>query len=819
MHTHQTRPHPGGGWKRAALWGWLLLLALSACAGGGAPTPALPPATPLPPEARITFEVSIPPDTPPEEGVNLVLLDEVTGLALNARPLPMQALDAAHYRLEAAFPLGAVLKYRYERQGSLSFPEYTADNRQVRYRLLRVVAPATVQDSVARWVDTPFTGQTGRVQGRAVEAGSGRPLPGLLVTCAGEQTFTAADGSFSLENLPVGVHWLSIYAPDGGYAPFQQQVDIAPQATTPVFTALEARPLVEVTFIVTPPDDMPAALPIRMAGNLTALGNTFADLPGGVSAPAARLPLMQSLPDGRHALILRLPAGADLRYKYTLGDGYWNAERTPEGAFRLRRLLVPERDVAIEDRIATWYDGARAYLTFDVNVPPETPAGESVAVQFSLFGWMEPLPMWRVAANHWAYFVFSPLEGVQTLHYRYCRNLQCGLLDAADTAGETHVGHTLDLSRASTPGPERVDAWQWWRGEPQMRPHAFGTTPRGEGFAAGAAFTPAWQPAWLGLYPQALERAAAMHVNWVMFSPVWRFTRSQPPRLEPQRGQTPSWDAWEALIAAAQQRGLRVALYPQPAAALSPADWWALAPRDETWWRAWFEAYRRFALHHAQMAEQRRVQTLVLGGPWVTPALPGQPDAPPDAETRWRALLDEVCARYGGEVRWALEYTPGSFAVPAFLDAVDGVYALWSPPLAEDAPPSEWRALSAQAGAYLDQDLEPLHTLLAQSVWLGVGYPSAPGALQGCVSAPEGGCLPPEALLRPPAAFQAVPVDLEAQARAIQATAFAVEHRPWVKGFFVRGTYPAGLVQGPGDSIFGKPAETLLRGIFSLWLP
>ncbi len=818
MNPLETRPallSKRGILFRAAAF---LLGMLSAC------TPQTPSPTPIStfsPEARVIFEVAIPANTPPQQGVSLVVLDEVTGLALNPTRYPMEAQDATHYRVEVPFPLGAVVKYRYEREGGIPLPEHNTDNRQVRYRLFRVLGPATVQDRVARWVDTPFEGQTGRIQGRIVEAGSGAPLPGILIACAGRQTYTAADGSYALEAIPAGVHWLVVYAPDERHVPFQQQVEIAPQATTPAILQLEPRPLVNVTFLVTPPADMPSLLPMHLAGNLSTLGNTCADLEGGISAPAMRLPQLTPLPDGRHTLTLQLPAGADLRYKYTLGDGYWNAEHTAGGEFRVRRLLVPDHDVQVEDTVETWYDGSHGYLTFDVSVPPETPPSETVTLQLSLFGWMEPLPMWRTGENRWTYFIFSPLRGVDTLHYRYCRNAQCGVADAADTAGENHQGHTLDLSESHTPGPERIEAWQWWQGEAPQKALPFGTTPRSAGFAAGVAFPSVWQPSWETFYPAALGRAAALHANTVLFSPTWHYTRSQPPVLEPQPGKDAPWATWQRLVSQASARGLRTALYPQPQASLPPDLWWQAAPQDAVWWQVWSETYRRFALHYAQLAESSGAQTLILGGPWVSPALPGAEGAPPEAEERWRALLTEVRAYYAGEVRWALEYHPDDFALPPFLDAVDGVYVLWDAvPLAEEnAPERDWRTLSIRAGDCLDEDLEPLRNLLGQSVWIGVAYPAAPGALEGCVPAPEGGCLSLERLEAPPRGLQALPVEAEAQARGLQAVAFAVEHRPWVKGFFVRGAYPPARLQGPGISPFGQPAETLLGSLFALWLP
>ena len=68
------------------------------------------------------------------------------------------------------------------------------------------------------------------------------------------------------------------------------------------------------------------------------------------------MPTLSRLPDGRYSITAALPVGADLRYKYTLGDGFWNAEHRKDGSFRLRQLIVPEQTMLIEERVDTWYD-------------------------------------------------------------------------------------------------------------------------------------------------------------------------------------------------------------------------------------------------------------------------------------------------------------------------------------------------------------------------------------------------------------------------------------------------------------------------------
>ncbi len=62
----------------------------------------------------------------------------------------------------------------------------------------------------------------------------------------------------------------------------------------------------------------------------------------------------------------------------------------------------------IDDIVDTWQTGGIAPILFDVTVPDSTPPNETISVQFNPgFGWLEPIPMWRVqnapVSNLWRY--------------------------------------------------------------------------------------------------------------------------------------------------------------------------------------------------------------------------------------------------------------------------------------------------------------------------------------------------------------------------------------------------------------------------------
>ncbi len=180
---------------------------------------------------------------------------------------------------------------------------------------------------------------------------TGSPLPNMLVSAGGMQSITDSSGHFELSGLPTGTQNLLVYSMDGMYQTFQQGAAVADGQTTIVDLRVKSLPLVNVTFMVTVPDTTVPGVPVRIAGNILQLGNTFADLQGGVSTNPDRMPIMSLQADGRYAVTLALPAGAHIQYKYTLGDGYWNAEHKADGNWNLRELIVPAQDTTLQETV------------------------------------------------------------------------------------------------------------------------------------------------------------------------------------------------------------------------------------------------------------------------------------------------------------------------------------------------------------------------------------------------------------------------------------------------------------------------------------
>ncbi len=780
--------------------------------------------TPVPElqQTMITFSVSIPQPLPAGDSIYLNLLDEVTGLSFNLHKYIMQAENATNYSVTLPFTIGKVIKYRYSREGSAIVNEHLYNDRPVRYRLYDVEGPAAVQDVLSRWTDTAYQGPTGRIMGEVLDNATSKPVPNLLVTAGGEQAFTLADGTFLLEGLPPGTHNLVFYSLDGTYHIYQQGAVVAADSTTPVSVRLDPAELVTLIFTIKVPADTPPDAPLRLAGSLYQLGNTFGDLSGGVSTLASRMPILGKLADGRYMVTLNLPAGTYIEYKYTLGDGLWSSEVTSSGEVRLRKMLIPNSTLEQNDVVDDWLAPGTNPVHFVVKVPADTPRNESVSIQFNPgFGWLEPLPMSPVAdpagSTTWNFDLTGPFNHLTSLQYRYCRQEQCGAADDAATIGINPTGRVVNLSANPGTVTDEVSSWAWLS-NPDEPANILETqvSPRPTGFIAGVAFQPVYHPSWGPFLPDAVSQVKNLNVNRLILSPTWTFTNASPPILEPLPSQDmPFPELADIIKNTSRTPQFTFGLYPQPNFPVAVNQWWAQVPRNFPWWVSFFERYSNFILHHATVASYG-AQLLILGGDWLNPALPGgtladgsPSNVPEDAEVRWRSLIQQIRGRYSGSIGWALTYPDGLKNPPPFLDAVDEVIILWSAPLATQ-PGATVEQMQAQAGNILDQEILPFQQAVGKPVIIAISYPSIDQAATGCIPISGGSCLNYDLLAHPNLDIPELNLNLQAQANAYDAVLSAVNDRSWVSGYIAMGWYPPAVLQDKSTSIHGKPASGVL---------
>src|SRR5215212_9983662 len=116
--------------RRTLLFVIILALSSQACAISLLKWPTFPTASPTNPNpptgptatalprAQVMFTVRLPDPLPANEVLAISILDEVTGLALNAVDYQMTTVDAITYTATLAIPDQAMIRYRYVRIGA-----------------------------------------------------------------------------------------------------------------------------------------------------------------------------------------------------------------------------------------------------------------------------------------------------------------------------------------------------------------------------------------------------------------------------------------------------------------------------------------------------------------------------------------------------------------------------------------------------------------------------------------------------------------------------------------------------------------------------
>ncbi|NIS80876.1 MAG: hypothetical protein GTO14_11850, partial [Anaerolineales bacterium] len=425
------------------------------------PTP-IPVPTPTPlPAAEVVFTVLPPEGTSPDDDLALILMDEVTGLAYNTTTHPLDRLDDGRWQVRLTPPVGSLLRYRYTRRAPTPSDEANVDGKPIEYRVAQIPGPIQINDIIATWTDSSFQGPVGRIIGRISDQENGIPLSEMIVVVAGLRTFSDGEGTFRIEGIPPGLHQLTAFHPTGEYQTVQQGAVIAPESTTPVELHVPRARKVQVTFEVTVPSDTIPGTPLRIAGNVHQMGNTFGQLAGGLSLAPPLMPSATLVTPTNYLAVVTLYSGTDLRYKYTLGDGLWNAERNQNGFFVTRQLIVPDYDLIVKDTVSSWRNGKKGSVQLYVTIPEDTPASDQISLQFNPFTWFEPLPIWRLDENEWFYVLHGPLDFSGTVGYRYCRNLQCGSADDVTTASPNAMGRPMNSTGGSQELRDEVEAW-WW---------------------------------------------------------------------------------------------------------------------------------------------------------------------------------------------------------------------------------------------------------------------------------------------------------------------------------------------------------------------
>jgi len=767
---------------------------------------------------NIQFQLELPQPNAGEESIVVEIFDDVTGLPFNGKRYELIALSNQVYVTTLSVPSGSVIKYRYGKVSEEFVPETTPDGSPITYRMLFASRNEIVQDVLQAWQSEPYTGGTGILKGTLVDTVTNQPIQDMLVCAGGKRTFTDANGKYLLEGLSEGTHNLVFYAMDGKYRTFQQGATISASMTTTADMQLTPMPEVRVTFQVMPPGEALGA-PIYLAGNIFQFGNTFAKSTGSMSVYPKRMPALTPHQDGTLSVTLTLYAETDLRYKFTLGTGYWNAEQSNEGGFRTRQLIVPTEDAVINHTIDTWRSPGIEPVTFSVTIPPGTSPRDEKFIQLRTDQWTEPIPLWPLGNGEYLYILFSPLEPNQTVHYQFCRNGDCA---RARDAGSVSFERQFQPAQNPQTITLTLDRWENW-------------TPLEQGALIVDAFVPtkpAWyqttielspemNPAWRVFSPTGIARLEELNAENVVFSPQWLVNPGSP-YLHPELGLTPLTGELITLVNTTHSPGFDTAIFPQIGPNHMIENWWMDTAHTKAWWNEFFKSYRGFILNYAQIAQISGAEALILGGKSLLPAFEGGllPDGsdskvPLGFDNDWLTLLEDVREIYDGQLIWSTNVNREMDPLPDFIYEFDEIYISVDSPLALGDHPT-FEMIQSGFTRVIDEEIYEVYRSTAKPITLALAYPSVEMAASGCAliddSCYNDGLFQTSEL----APYM---IQMEDQALIYNAVLPILASRDWITGVSIRGYEPSVTIQDSSSSIAGKPAADVVQYWFTQMQP
>lgn len=762
----------------------------------------------------IEFSLSLPQVLGKGERIELEIIDEVTGLPYNIKRYDMEKVNDLEYNVQLLVPASSVIKYRYAKYDGATYQsEHNSVDSPVRYRLFYANTPGKSHDILYSWGDTASQAGTGRLEGYVLDKATQSPIPDILVSAGGKLVFSDANGRFLIDGLADGQQNVVFYAPDGGYQTYQQGAIITAGQITPA--ALELIPLqpVTVTFQVNLPQDAIGA-PVYMAGNLLQLGNTFSDLTGSMTINPKLMPQLTPQGDGSLSIDLNLYPGSDLRYKFTLGDGFWNAEQDPSGGFRVRQLVVPDHNVTLSISIASWRTTGFEPITFQITIPPEFSPKDEKFIQFKIKSWTEPIPLWPTGNGNYLYILFSPFSKDDLISYRFCRNADC--LYGLNGEMQSSLIQIQPKNEPQTVDIE-IKNWDRWQVSDPTLDYTPSPAPYSSGsYATMIELTSEMDTYWQAYAPSIFENLSALGANTVIISPQWMASLDSP-LLYPEIGRTLFSQQLLYVLGQAQGFGLKTGIYPQ-FVFNNPDLFWSQKPKTVLWWEEWFESYHNFIINYAKLAELSGVDYLLIGGKDILPAFSGgnypggnETTLSYDSEPLWQDIILDLRKTFTGDLIWVTNVHTTADPLPEFIPTFDGIYIIVDSPLTTAKEPT-FDEIAYGFTNVIDQNIYEIYRSTGLPVYLGLGYPSANQAASGCLLINDQ-CNNDGLFLHNE--IEAAETNLDIQMLIYEAVLPVIASRPWIAGTSIRGYNPTLISHDQISSIAGKPAEALISDWFS----
>lgn len=736
-----------------------------------------------------------------EDEISVDILDLVSGVSHNLERYVLNR-NKSGYSLSIMLPQGSTIAYRYTLTHPIEVSEIQTDGTAVPFRQLVVRENLVVNDTIAGWPEAAYNGPLVDLNGVVADDETDAPLADVLINVAGQTALTDMNGRFFVRGLPVGEHNLVATLEDGSYLSFQQEVNMVENLATLAIIRLTPLPEVTLTFVMKPPNEAVGA-PVRIAGNLRQFGQTYSDMLSGLGVQAVNMPLMSRNSDGDYVTQINLYAGSLVRYQYTLGDAFINSERSQDGNRYMREFVVPDKDVTIDDTVATWRLQDKSAISFFTTAPGDATSIDQVYIQFNLGSWSNPIPMWQMENSQWM-LVYNPRsDNGETVTYRYCRNADC-ILGEEDYANASPRQFTVGTV---TEIQDTINGWRMWDPASQTN-SGYSFSSFDETTLVGVEIDPAFSSNQLNASYGMVDQLKANGFNWLILTPTWKVGINKDlPFIDTDPLTTIPSAELNRIASGAREAGFKVALYPQ---LLFPSDansWWNDTLKSMIWWQQWYTEYERMVMHTIKLATAIKADQIILGGPDIAYTYPGAMETvgenfgtPKTSEKIWTDLLLKTDEYYEGQILLSQEFgsdVPDEFT---FFENVQGFYLLFNMDL------NNYSTYTADTvGGFFDSIVYSFYETYQKPVYFGLNAASFITANTNWIETSS------SIISSTNNSFSSYNVDLDAQTQFYAAYLNAISPRDWISGMASRGYFPAMQMSDFSSSIYGKPAFTLFH--------
>ena len=736
-----------------------------------------------------------------EDEISLDILDLVSGVSYNLERYILTK-NQNTFSVSVMLPQGSTIAYRYTLTHPIEVAESLPDGTTLSFRQIVVRENLVINDTIAGWSGTAYSGPLVDLNGVVADDETEAPLADVLINVAGKTAMTGMNGRFFIRGLPVGEHNLVATLSDGSYLSFQQEVNMVENLETLAIIRMTPLPEVTLTFVMTPPNEAVGA-PVRMAGNLRQFGQTFSDMLSGSGSKAVNMPLMARNSDGKYVIQLNLFAGSSVRYQYTLGDSIINSERAQDGTRFVREFIVPDKDVIVNDTVATWRVSQKSTVSFFAISPETSAITDQVYIQFNLGSWSNPIPMWPMENNQWM-LVYNPRsDSEEPISYRYCRNADC-------TLGEETYPNTTPRSFTVDTTPEihdEIGAWRLWDPSQQVadtiEPVSFDKEA-----LVGVEIDPVYASNFLNASFGMVDQLSADGFNWLILTPTWKVGMNKDlPFIDSDPSVTVPSTELNRIAMAAREVGLKVAIYPQLLYPSDMSSWWTDSLKTMIWWQQWYADYERMVMHVIKLATAIKADQIILGGPDAANSYPGaiktvgeNYGTPKTSEKYWTDLLTKTDEYYEGQILLAQDVSSESLETYSFYEQSQGFYLLFN----SDLQNSTFYTTET-VGSFVDSVVFGFHETNQKPIYFGLNGASFTTTIVSTINNPS------SIISSTNVTHNSHNVDLDAQTQFYSAYLNAISARGWISGVSSRGFFPAMQMSDFSSSIYGKPAFYLFH--------